>query len=139
MKKLVFVVQEHNASHLHYDFRLEVNGVMVSWAVPKLITPDTKIKRLAVKVGDHTMAYNKFEGTIPKGKYGAGTVKTWDKGLYQPKNKWNKPSLDKEMEAQLEKGSVSILLYGKVLKGKWNLMRLKDGINWILSKGNDNE
>jgi len=104
-KKLIFVVHEHHARNLHYDLRLEMNGVLKSWAVPKL-PPKTKgIKRLAMQVEDHPLEYAKFHGKIPKGNYGAGTVKIWDKGTYELLNK--------------DKKKIEIKIHGKKLVGKY--------------------
>ena len=110
-KKPVFVVQEHLASHHHYDFRLEVAGELVSFAIPKEFPKKPSEKRLAVQTENHPLEYADFEGEIPKGEYGAGKVKIWDQGTYEP--------LDSSMEKMLKEGKVSFELKGKKLKGKW--------------------
>jgi DNA ligase D-like protein (predicted ligase)/DNA ligase D-like protein (predicted 3'-phosphoesterase) len=125
-EKLIFVIQEHNARRLHYDLRLENEGVLKSWAVPKGIPQDTKERRLAVETEDHPYEYASFEGEIPKGQYGAGTVKIWDKGHYKPKV-W-------------EKDKIEFTLDGERLKGRYILIRLKkaeDAKDWLLLKGKE--
>jgi DNA ligase D-like protein (predicted 3'-phosphoesterase) len=121
----IFVVQRHHASHLHYDFRLEMSGVLRSWAVPKEPSDNTKIKRLAVQVEDHDLAYADFEGVIEEGSYGAGRVEIWDKGEY-------------EMLEQLE-GFLRFTLKGQRMQGTWKLIQTnyRPGDNWLLaaSKG----
>ena len=112
--KLFFCVQKHLASHLHYDFRLEHNGVLLSWAVPKGPSLDPKTKRLAMKVEDHPFDYGEFEGVIPEG-YGAGIVMLWDKGSWTPES----PDID----AALKKGDLKFTLDGYKLKGSWVLVR----------------
>src|SRR5690554_5823925 len=114
-KELVFVVQRHHASRLHYDFRLEMEGVLKSWAVPKGPSLNPKDKRLAMMVEDHPYEYNDFEGEIPKGNYGAGQVEIWDKGTYSP-IKENKETDQKEVLRQLKEGSLKILMKGKKLR-----------------------
>ena len=109
-----FCVQKHLASHLHYDFRLEHNGVLLSWAVPKGPALDTKTKRLAMKVEDHPVAYGEFEGVIPEG-YGAGIVMLWDRGTWTPQ-------VD-DVDAALKKGDLKFTLNGYKLKGSWVLVR----------------
>ena len=123
-KKHLFVIQKHRATHLHYDFRLEVDGVLKSWAVPKGISKQTKDKRLAVQTEDHPLSYAKFEGTIPEGEYGAGTVEIWDSGTYQSLKEMT-------MKGALRKGRVEIYLTGKRIKGAYALIRFK-GKNWLL-------
>ena len=113
-----FVVQKHQASHLHYDFRLEHEGVLKSWAVPKGVPEQPGIKRLAVEVEDHPVEYINFSGRIPEGEYGAGTVEIWDKG------KWQK------LGGILERGSMKFNLIGKKLNGDYVLVRMKDKKNW---------
>lgn len=114
----IFVVQEHHATNLHYDFRLEVEGVLRSWAVPKGVPLRHGVKRLAVATEDHPLDYADFEGTIPEGEYGAGAVKIWDRGTYSPDK-----ITDREIIAELNGGR---------LKGKYVLIRLKDRKNWLL-------
>jgi bifunctional non-homologous end joining protein LigD len=113
---LFFCVQKHLASHLHYDLRLELNGVLLSWAVPKGPSLDPKTKRLAMHVEDHPLAYGEFEGVIPEG-YGAGIVMLWDRGTW-------KPEVD-DVEAALKKGDLKFTLNGYKLKGSWVLVRTK--------------
>lgn len=128
--KLLYIIQKHAASHLHYDFRLELNGVLLSWAVPKGPSLDPSVKRLAVHVEDHPLEYGSFEGTIPQGEYGGGTVMLWDKGTWQ--------SVDADAKAAYKKGSMTILLNGKKLKGLWKLVRIhSDPKNWLLMKITD--
>jgi bifunctional non-homologous end joining protein LigD len=127
-----FVIQKHAATRLHYDFRLEVDGVLKSWAVPKGIPFAKGEKRLAVQVEDHPVAYIDFEGTIPKGQYGGGTVMVWDRGNFST----DVPSSARELEA----GKLHFSLAGKKLHGDWYLVRLRGGDQWLLIKdGEDME
>lgn len=131
---LSFVVQKHQASHLHYDFRLEWNGVLLSWAVPKGPSLDPTIKRLAMAVEDHPLEYGGFEGIIPEGQYGGGTVMVWDRGTWEPEN----PDVD----AGLQKGELKFILRGSKLKGSWVLVRTKGIASsnrsaWLLIKHQD--
>jgi len=119
---LRYVVQEHQARNLHYDFRLEIKGVLKSWAVPKGIPTQAGIKRLAVQVEDHPVDYIDFTGVIPKGEYGAGVVKIWDKGKY------------KIIDGELRRGSFKFELSGKKLGGNYVLVRLKVKKNWLIYK-----
>src|SRR6186997_2881720 len=132
-----FCVQKHLASHLHYDFRLEHNGVLLSWAVPKGPSLDPKTKRLAMHVEDHPVEYGEFEGVIPSG-YGAGIVMLWDRGTWTPE-------VD-DVDAALRKGDLKITLNGYKLKGSWVLVRTQgwggrssgdDGRSWLLIKHRD--
>lgn len=135
-----FCVQKHAASHLHYDFRLEYKGVLLSWAVPKGPSLDPSQKRLAVQVEDHPYDYRTFEGTIPKGNYGAGTVMLWDEGVYTFKDAENKKEIEKAMKEGLEKGILEIELFGTKLHGKFILTRLKkeeEKPQWLFFKKND--
>lgn len=136
-RQLQFVVQEHDASTLHYDFRLEAEGVLKSWAVPKGPSMDPADKRLAVMVEDHPLEYGKFEGTIPKGNYGAGTVKIWDKGWYEPDA--DSDDHNKAVVTGVKKGSLKFELHGKKLSGSFALVRMKGKTdkNWLLIKHKD--
>ena len=114
-RKLVFVIQKHAASHLHFDFRLELDGVMKSWAVPKGPSYDPSVKRLAMQVEDHPIDYNTFEGTIPQGEYGGGTVMLWDRGTYT--SAVNEEDPVPELRRGYEKGDLKIILLGKRMHG----------------------
>jgi len=137
--ELTFVIQKHAASRLHYDFRLEIDGVLVSWAVPKGPSANPSDKRLAVQTEDHPMDYFDFEGTIPKGEYGGGTVMVWDYGTYRPENTETAVAQDnKTMKKQLAEGSIKIILKGKKLSGAWHLVEMKGKDNlWLLMKSKD--
>jgi bifunctional non-homologous end joining protein LigD len=138
---LHFTVQKHAASRLHYDFRLEMKGVLKSWAIPKGPSTDPDIKRLAVMVEDHPYDYRDFEGIIPKGEYGGGTVIVWDEGTYEASGLRGKTKKEQEKHLlqRLSGGDLKITLYGKKLKGDFALFRLKDsGDNtWLMKKHND--
>lgn len=135
--ELLFVVQKHAASHLHYDFRLELNGVLVSWAVPKGPSMDPEIKRLAMMVEDHPYSYKDFEGNIPEGNYGSGNVIVWDNGTYTPAENTSSP--EKTLKEHLDKGRLSFILKGRKLKGEFSLVKLKGKQEnaWLLMKKND--
>src|SRR5262245_668485 len=138
---LIFVVHRHHASHLHYDFRLEMKGVLKSWAVPKGPSMNPDDKRLAMLVEDHPFDYKDFEGIIPEGNYGAGTVIIWDEGTYEPAG--NKSSIEDQEKLLLKgfySGKLSIVLKGKKLKGEFALVQAKGrGDNgWLLIKKKDN-
>ncbi|HJT06049.1 MAG TPA: DNA polymerase ligase N-terminal domain-containing protein [Stellaceae bacterium] len=128
---LRYVIQKHAARRLHYDFRLELDGVLKSWAVPKGPSLDPKVKRLAVEVEDHPLDYGDFEGVIPQGEYGGGTVIVWDEGSWVPAGD--------DPAAALARGALKFELNGERLKGGWALVRLKrgDGKNWLLVKEKD--
>ncbi len=132
-----FVVQRHNASHLHYDFRLELGGVLKSWAVPKGPSMNPSDKRLAVMVEDHPVSYIHFEGTIPEGNYGAGTVEVWDKGPFIPVDEDLEPISEKQALKNLEKGELKFFLKGNKLEGGFVLVRFKTDKNWLLIKHKD--
>ena len=139
-KELVFVIQKHDASRLHYDFRLEMEGVLKSWAVPKGPSTDPATKRLAMMVEDHPYDYKDFEGIIPEGNYGAGTVIVWDQGTYEPIEPIKgKKAQEKHLLEQLEAGSVKIIMHGKKMKGEYALVRTKgrEENAWLLIKHRD--
>ena len=130
-KQLSYLIQKHDATRLHYDFRLELDGVLLSWAVTKGPSLDPADKRLAVRTEDHPFAYGTFEGTIPKGEYGGGTVMLWDRGTWAPKG---------DPHAGLKKGHLAFELHGERLKGGWNLIRMRGDEkreNWLLIKEAD--
>jgi len=118
--KKIFVIQKHDASRLHYDLRLEIDGVLKSWAIPKTPPEKSGIKRLAVQTEDHPVEYASFEGTIPEGQYGAGTVEIWDKGNFLPE--------------KIKSDEILFELKGKKMKGKFALIRFKDKKNWLFFK-----
>ena len=138
-QKLAFVIQKHAASHLHYDLRLELDGVMKSWAVPKGPSLDPAVKRLAMQVEDHPIEYNTFEGTIPKGEYGGGTVMLWDRGTYSYGGSDSDP-ID-GLRRGYQKGDFKFVLHGKRLRGSWVLVRTrrdpKGRAQWLLIKHRD--
>jgi bifunctional non-homologous end joining protein LigD len=134
-RRLSFVIQRHAATRLHYDFRLEQDGVLRSWAVPKEPKPIPGEKRLAVHVEDHPLDYGRFEGVIPEGHYGAGKVVIWDRGWWEPVG---------DPRAAYRKGSLKFILHGRRLRGGWALVRMRprDGErggkeNWLLIKERD--
>jgi bifunctional non-homologous end joining protein LigD len=131
---LLYVVQKHRATQLHYDFRLEFEGVLLSWAVPKGPSLDPSVKRLAMQVEDHPVDYGGFEGVIPEGEYGGGTVMVWDTGTWTPE------SVD--IAEALKKGDLKFQLHGKKLRGSWVLVRTRgfgssSGKSWLLIKHRD--
>jgi len=131
--ELSYLIQKHDATRLHYDFRLELDGVLLSWAVTKGPSLDPADKRLAVRTEDHPLSYGTFEGTIPKGQYGGGTVMLWDEGTWEPKG---------DPKAGLKKGRLSFTLHGERLKGDWDLVRMHGDAkkeNWLLIKSKDAE
>src|SRR5271163_4780272 len=145
-----FVVQKHDATRLHYDFRLEMEGVLKSWAVPKGPSLDPADKRLAMQVEDHPVSYFDFEGTIPEGNYGGGTVMVWDEGTWEPLSPElvhgaYVPTTEKEAAAMLVKGDLKFRLKGKRLKGDFALVHIKGrrpgskGNEWLLIKKKDDD
>jgi bifunctional non-homologous end joining protein LigD len=138
-KALAFVIQKHAARNLHFDLRLELDGVMKSWAVPKGPSLDPSVKRLAMQVEDHPIDYNAFEGTIPRGEYGGGTVMVWDKGAYEYGG--SEPDPIESLRRGYEKGDFKFVLKGKRLKGSWVLVRTRRGDpkrpQWLLIKHRD--
>ena len=137
--QLIFVVQKHAASHLHYDFRLEMEGALKSWAVPKGPSMNPGDKRLAMMVEDHPFNYKDFEGTIPEGNYGAGNVIVWDRGNYAAMDATTKEDERKKLKAGLNKGHLAIILSGEKLKGEFDLVHVKGKQEnaWLLIKKND--
>ena len=125
-RALHYYFQPHDATRLHYDLRLELDGVLKSWAVPKGPSLDPADKRLAVQTEDHPLDYGEFEGVIPEKQYGAGKVLLWDKGDWTPE--------DPDPRAALRKGRLHFRLEGEKLRGRWTLTRLRDARNWLLIK-----
>ncbi len=137
-KQPIFVIQKHDATSLHYDFRIEVDGVLVSWAVPKGPSTDPSDKRLAMQMDDHDLDYANFEGVIPEGEYGAGTVLVWDQGTYRNlKEGSDAPSVAQ----QIEDGHATIWLEGNKISGGYSLIRIATGEDerWLLVKMDDDE
>jgi bifunctional non-homologous end joining protein LigD len=138
-QKLDFVIQKHAARNLHYDLRLELDGVMKSWAVPKGPSLDPAVKRLAMEVEDHPIEYNKFEGTIPQGEYGGGTVMLWDRGTYSYGG--SDPDPIEGLRRGYTGGDLKFVLNGKRLKGSWVLVRMRRDrpgkVQWLLIKHRD--
>jgi len=135
-KPLLYVIQKHRATQLHYDFRLEFEGVLLSWAVPKGPSLDPSVKRLSMQVEDHPVDYGGFEGVIPEGEYGGGTVTVWDTGTWTPE------SQSADVAAALKKGDLKFVLHGKKLHGSWVLVRTRgfgssSGKSWLLIKHRD--
>ncbi len=137
--KLCFVVQKHAAKNLHYDFRLELEGVLKSWAVPKGPSLDPKVKRLAMHVEDHPYDYRNFEGIIPEGEYGAGEVIVWDEGTYHAINTDDKKESEKILKDGYEIGDFKFYLEGQKLKGEFVLVKMKNRgeKQWLLIKHKD--
>ncbi|MDA4137267.1 MAG: DNA ligase [Thaumarchaeota archaeon] len=147
-QRLVFVVQKHKATALHYDFRLEIGGVMPSWSIPRGPTLDSTMKRLAMPTSDHAMDYRNFEGVLPAG-YGAGPVMIWDEGTYEPeievskgvrKRITDRAEAEKVASESLKEGNLKFTLYGKKLKGSFALVRTKGfggKVSWLLIKHRD--
>jgi bifunctional non-homologous end joining protein LigD len=127
-QQLEFVVQKHRASRLHYDFRLEHDGVMLSWAVPKGPSLEPSNRRFAMQTEDHPIEYNQFEGVIPEGEYGAGTVMIWDRGTWEPEVG--------DVDRALAKGDLKFTLHGQKLRGSWVLVRMRER-QWLLIKHRD--
>src|SRR5688500_9734660 len=138
---LLFVIQQHSARRMHYDFRLECDGVLKSWAVPKGPSADPADKRLAVPTEDHPLDYATFEGVIPPGQYGAGEVIVWDCGVYSPDEEqaWveDREAAERQVLQALEKGKLSITLRGEKVKGSFALARTSDRKSWLLIKHKD--
>ncbi len=137
--ELAFVIQKHRASQLHFDLRLELDGVMKSWAVPKGPSLDPSVKRLAMQVEDHPVEYNTFEGSIPQGEYGGGTVMLWDRGTYTSPG--GDPNPEDALRRAYEKGDFKVELKGRRLHGSWVLVRTRRGDErrpqWLLIKHRD--
>jgi len=140
-KELRFVIQKHDASHLHYDFRLEMDGFLKSWAVPKGPSTDPEVKRLAMMVEDHPYDYRNFEGIIPKGQYGGGTVIVWDEGTYEPVDEEDADisKQEKSLLHQLHSGKMKFRLNGDKLKGEFALVKAhgRGDNGWLLFKLED--
>ncbi len=137
---LNFCIQKHAASHLHYDFRLEYKGILLSWAIPKGPSLNPKDKRLAIKVEDHPLEYQYFEGVIPKGNYGAGTVEIWDHGTYTVPNSKSSKDVEKALTDGIKRGHFEIILSGNKINGAFVFQQLKTDnkvTSWLLIKKNE--
>lgn len=135
LKKHLFVIQKHYATHLHYDFRLELNGVLKSWAIPKGLAKSTKDKRLGIQTEDHPLEYAKFEGIIPEGEYGAGKVIIWDKGEYI-NLKRDENGKEIPLKTCLREGHMEIWLFGERFNGAYALIYFKEK-SWLFVKMNE--
>lgn len=136
-----FVIQKHDATNLHYDFRLEIDHTLKSWAIPKGPSTNPSIKRMAIPTEDHPLEYGDFEGTIPKGQYGGGTVMLWDKGTFKNLKK-DKNGNEIDLKKSYELGTLEFWLEGKKLQGGYALVKMKSGNmkgNWLLVKMDDSE
>lgn len=137
MRRPIFNVQKHRASRLHYDFRLEIGGALKSWAIPKGPSLDPAVKRLAVEVEDHDLAYADFEGVIEDGRYGAGPVLVWDTGWFEPAGRGKGAQ---SAEAMWKAGTLDVSLHGHRLRGRFSLVRMKERPwQWLLIKQRDGE
>ncbi len=138
-EKPIFVIQKHDASNVHYDFRLEVDGVLKSWAIPKGPSTDPNIKRLAIPTEDHSIDYATFEGVIPEGQYGAGTVIVWDTGTYANTSKKDDQTLS--TKEAIKKGHITVQLHGKKLQGEYAIIRTRSSNNdrWLFMKMKDDQ
>ena len=140
-KAPIFVIQKHDATNLHYDFRLEIDGTLKSWSVPKGPSTDPKVKRMAIPTEDHPMDYADFEGTIPKNQYGGGTVMVWDTGMFE-NIKHDEDGKPIDLKKSYEMGTVEVSLKGEKLRGGYAVVKMKSGKmkgNWLLIKMDDDE
>jgi len=135
VKKMIFVIQKHAASKLHYDFRLQIEGVLKSWAIPKGPSLNPSIKRLAIPTEDHPIDYADFEGIIPENNYGAGRVIIWDKGSFDNKTERNGQTIN--IKEAYNSGHITIILNGKKLRGEFALVRMKGNDKWLFIKKDD--
>lgn len=137
----IFVIQKHDATHLHYDFRLEIDGALKSWSVPKGPSTDPSEKQMAIPTEDHPLEYADFEGVIPEDNYGGGTVMVWDKGTFKNIKK-NKDGNSMSLKSSYENGTLEVFLKGEKLQGGYALIEMESGNmkgNWLLIKMNDDE
>ncbi len=137
----IFVIQKHDATNLHYDFRIEISGTLKSWSVPKGPSTDPSVKRMAIPTEDHPLAYADFEGTIPEDQYGGGTVMIWDRGTFENRKK-TEDGDPISLEDSYDMGTIEIWLKGEKIQGGYSLIKMKSGNmkgNWLLIKQDDEE